>query len=224
MGLGRDRESARLAGAADDAAGGARERDDPLPLAAAGAGAELGREPRRQSQLQPEGEPDRVPVRPEAGDGILAGPAVEQRQVAAEQVVGGPVRLGRVEQPQDRVAAPRRGPDRDAVGAQARVAVDRRGAGHGAEVAAPLVQHQVEAEERLEAPAEPRLRPPRALRDRVHPPALGRVQVEDPVGLAVADAPQHDSFCLEASGHDYPRRRMTTGAAARTGFSCRRPA
>ena len=83
---------------ADDAAGGAREAGQVLGLPAARAGGQLGREAGRQRQLEAEGERRLQPRRPRPG-GI-----VEQRQVAAEQVVGGRVRLGRVEQPQHRVA------------------------------------------------------------------------------------------------------------------------
>ena len=131
---------------------------------------------------------------------------VEQRQVAAEQVVGGAVRLGRVEQPQHGVAGRarrRRSPGRRSAG---RVAVDGRGAGHRAEVAAALVQHQVEPEERLQPAAEARLRPPRALRDRVHPPALGACRGGG------SGRPRRSGCCaarplgLEASGHGIPRR------------------
>ena len=99
------------------------------------------------------------PRRPRPSPSPDAGTLVEHRQVAAEQVVGGPVRFDRVEQPEHGVAAPRRRVDRRAVGAEVGIAVDGRGAGHRAEVAAALVQHQVEAEERLEATAEARLRP-----------------------------------------------------------------
>src|SRR4029079_15755747 len=79
VGLRRDREAAALAGAADDAAGGARERDDPLALAAAGAGTGPRRTTRSQRQLQPEGEPDGVPARADSGAGAgLGGAAVEE--------------------------------------------------------------------------------------------------------------------------------------------------
>ena len=124
-------------------------------------------------------------------------------EVAAEQVVGGRVGLGRVEQAQHRVAGAGAGGERRAGGAQARVAVDGGGLGHGEQLAAPFVQQQVEPEERLQAAAEARLRPPRALRDRPHPPPLRRVEVEDAVGLAVADAAQDDRLRLQRlAGHD----------------------
>ena len=83
---------------------------------------------------------------------------VEQRQVAAEQVVGGRVGLGRVEQAQHRVAGAGAGVERRAGGAQARVAVDGGDVGHGEQLAAAFVQDQVEPEEGLQAAAEARLR------------------------------------------------------------------
>ena len=64
-----------------------------------------------------------------------------------------------------------------------------------------LVEHEVEPEERLEAPAEARLGAPHALRDRAHPPAIRGIEVQDPVGLAVADAAQHDRLRLQGAGH-----------------------
>ena len=51
-----ERERARLAAGADDAAGGAGEAGQVLGLAAARAGGELRREAGRQRQLEPEGE------------------------------------------------------------------------------------------------------------------------------------------------------------------------
>ena len=43
-------------------------------------------------------------------------------------------------------------------------------------------------------------RPPRALGDRGDPAAVGRVQVEDPVGLAIADRAQHDRLGFQGCG------------------------
>ena len=189
-------EGAGLAAGADDAAGGAGEPGQVLGLAAAGAGGQLGGEAGRQRQLQPEGE-----RRLEAGGPRLGG-VVEQRQVAAEQVVGGRVGLGRVEQAQHRVAGAGAGGQGRAGGAQPRVAVDGRDVGHREQVAAAFVQDQVEAEERLQAPAEARFRFPRALGDRAEPAPRLRVEVEDAVRLAVADAAQDDRLRLDRrSGH-----------------------
>ena len=76
--------------------------------------------------------------------------------------------------------------------AQARVAVDRLGARDREQLAAALVEHEVEAEERLEPAAEAAARAPHALGDRADPAAVRGVEVQDPVGLAVADRAQHD--------------------------------
>ena len=86
-----------------------------LRLAARGAGRQLGREPGRQQQLGPEGE------RLGAGGGLRL--RVEQAQLVAEQVVGGRVGLGRVEQPQHRLARLGGALERGAPLAQRRVGV-----------------------------------------------------------------------------------------------------
>ena len=66
---------------------------------------------------------------------------------------------------------------------------------------AALVEDEVEAEERLQPPAEPRLRSPRPLGDRADPPARRGVEVDDAIRLAVADAAEHDRLGLEIPGH-----------------------
>jgi hypothetical protein len=126
---------------------------------------------------------------------------VEQRQLVREQVVGGPVGLARVEQPQDGVAGLGGALERRPPLAQGRVRVHGVGARDRAEVAAALAQDQPHARERLEPPAEPRLHPPDALRDRAHAAAVLAVEVQDPICLAIADRPQNDCFRLEWGTH-----------------------
>ena len=72
--------------------------------------------------------------------------------------------------------------------AQPRMAGERLGARDRQQVAAALVEHEVEAEERLQPAAEARLGLAHALGDRAHPPAMRGIEVEDPVRLAVAHA------------------------------------
>ena len=91
-----ERERARLAGRADDAARGAGEADQVLALAAARAGGELRREAGRQQQLEPERE--RVAARRARRIGV------EQRELVGEQVVDAAVRVAVVEH----AARPRR--------------------------------------------------------------------------------------------------------------------
>ena len=70
------------------------------------------------------------------------------------------------------------------VGADPVVGVDERGTGDGLELAAPLVEHELDVGERLEARAEPRLGLADALGDRPDAsPVLG-VDVQDAVGFA----------------------------------------
>ena len=118
-----------------------------------------------------------------------------------EQVVDAAVGVVVVEQARHRVAGARGAVERGAVVAQPRVAGERLRARDREQVAAPLVEHEPQAEERLQPPAEARLRPPDALRDRRQPPALGREQVQDPVRLAVADRPQDDGLGLQTARH-----------------------
>ena len=97
-------ERARFARAAHDAAGGAREAGQVLALPARRAGGELGREARRQQQLEAEGE--------RVGAARPRGLGVEQRELVGEQVVDAGVRVAVVEQPADRVARARGGVER----------------------------------------------------------------------------------------------------------------
>ena len=53
----------------------------------------------------------------------------------------------------------------------------------------------------LEATAETRFHPPHALRHRAHAAAVGRVEVQHAISLAVSDRAQHDRLCLERAGH-----------------------
>ena len=142
-----ERERARLARAADDAAGGAGEADEVLALAARGTRGELRGEARRQQQLEPEREPVRA-----AGARRFA---VEQRQFVGQQVVHAGVRVAVVEDPRDGLAGARRAVQRAGVLAQTRIRGDGLGRCHGQEIAAALIQDEVEPEERLEPPAEP---------------------------------------------------------------------
>ena len=202
--LRREPEPTPFAGAAYDPAGGAGEADQLIGLAAARARAELGGEAGGQRQLQPEGQRRRQPRRAVGAAVALERlGAVEDREVAAEQVVGGRVRLLGVAEAQDGVARPRGGAERGAVGAQVRMRLDRVRAGHRRQVAAALVQDQVEAEERLQPPAEARARLANALGDRVDPSPRGAVQVQDPIGLAVADRAQDHRLGLELARHPH---------------------
>jgi hypothetical protein len=120
----------------------------------------------------------------------------------AQQVVGGYVRLGAVEEPQDRHARLRGACQRLAVLPQGGVRVHGLDRGDSVELAAPLVQDEADAEERLEPAPEARLRTPDTLGHRSDPPALARVEMQDAIGLSVADGAQDDGFGLERAGHD----------------------
>ena len=72
------------------------------------------------------------------------------------------------------------------------------------------MQHQLDVRERLEPRAEARLRLPDALRDRADPPAVARVEMQDPVGLGEAQRAEDDRLGLVRAAH----RRSLGGAAA----------
>jgi glutaredoxin 3 len=211
-------ERARLAGAADHAAGGAGEALEVLALAAARAGGELRREAGRQQQLEAKGE--------RVGAAGPVGLRVEQRELVGEQVVDALMRVAVVEQAGDRVAGAGSGVDRRAVLPELSVAGQRLGARDRQEVAPPLVEHELEAEERLQPAAEARLGAADALGDRAHPPAVRGIEVEDPVGLAVAHGAQDDALGLQRARQRVPpilievMRRMTVYTTEPCGY-CR---
>src|SRR4051812_10595258 len=175
MGLLAHRERTRLAAWADDSAGRRRERAEVLALAAGGAAGELGNEAGGQQQLQPEGE--RLGRRRQRGIGI------EQCELVAEQVVRRTIRLGCVEEPQDRIAGLGPALDRRAPLAQGRMRVDGVGGRDGAEVAPPLVEDELDAREGLQAATEAGLDLADALCNRADPaPVLG-IEMEDTIRL-----------------------------------------
>ena len=107
------------------------------------------------------------------------------------------MRIAGLEHPRDRIARPAGGVQRAGVVAQPCMGVDRVGARDGQQVAAAFVQLKINVRERLEAPAEPAARSPHALGDCPDASAHRRVDMQDPVGFAVAQRPQHHRFCAE---------------------------
>ena len=74
--------------------------------------------------------------------------------------------------------------------------VDERDARDGVQLAGTSVQEQLHVRERLESRAEAGLRLPHSLRHRSHAAAIERVQVQDAIGLPVAERPEHDGLGL----------------------------
>ena len=72
------------------------------------------------------------------------------------------------------------------------------------EITPAAVKDEVEPEERLEAATEPGPRFADALGNGTKSTVLARVKVEDAVGLAIPDRPEHHCFCLEGSRHVQP--------------------
>ena len=79
--------------------------------------------------------------------------------------------------------------------------VDERDAGDGVQLAGSTVQEELDVRERLEPRAEAGLRLAHALGHRSHAPAVERVQVQDAIGLAVAERPEHDGLSLVGPPH-----------------------
>ena len=77
------------------------------------------------------------------------------------------------------------------------------------------MQLDVQAKERLQAPAEAAARAPHALGDRPDPAAVARVEVQDPVGLAVAQRAQHDRLGLDLAVPWQLESRFAGGATLR---------
>ena len=131
----------------------------------------------------------------------MAAVLVQQRELVGEQAEDLRVRIGGLEQPRDRIAPPRRGIERDRVVAHGPVGGDRIHAGHGEQLAAPLMEHCPDVEERLQARTEPAARAAHALGNRAHASVARGVQVQDAVGLAVANRAQNDGLGLQRSCH-----------------------
>ena len=94
------------------------------------------------------------------------------------------------------------------------------GAGDRLQLAGALVQHQLDVRERLEPRAEARLRPPHALRDRADAAAVGRVDVQDAVGLAEPERAEHDRLRPVRARHPPSLRRGRDGARSRARRLC----
>ena len=154
---------------------------------------ELRREPGGEQQLEPEGE--LVGAR-------RARPGRRRAARARCRAGGRPRGAGR----RSRTGARRR--RRRGRGVERRAPSSRRRAwaatvsalGDREQVAAALVEHEAQAEERLQAPAEAAARAPHALGDRADAPAVRGVEMQDAVGLAVADRAQHDGLGLQRAG------------------------
>ena len=121
-------------------------------------------------------------------------------KAAAKQVVGRLIRLVHtIEEPQDATAGIGGRSDPGSAGPEPGIALDRFGRGDRVQVSATPVKHEREPEERFEPAPETGPGFPYAFRDCPQPAMFTRIQVKDPVGLAVPDGPQHHCLCLESS-------------------------
>ena len=208
--FGRERDPARVARGAGTTAGRREERDERLRRAALDARLEMGHVPGHPQQLQLEREHDGIER------GARAGPRrslVERVEEARQRREGLLVRLLLGEEPQHRLEPDH--PDLEPVGirADAVVRADERRAGDGVELAAALVEDELDVGERLQAGTEARLRLADALRDRADASPLVRVDVQDAVGLAEPEGAEHDRFGRGRAGHGSSVRVAMAGAA-----------
>ena len=212
-------KAARFAADADDAAGGAGEAAQVLGLAAVRAGGELGREAGRQRQLEPEGERRLQARRPLRRRGRRAAPG-SGRAGCRRAGWARPSRAGAA--PRRRRARPRSAPGRRRAGAGSRRAVETLVTVSSSP--RPSCRIRSRRKKGSRRPPKRDFGLPRPLGDRADPAPRLRVEVEDAVGLAVADAAQHHRLCLQRrSGHSriYGERRAgrrlpRLGGASRT--------
>ena len=139
---------------------------------------------------------------------------VERVEEAGQRREGLLVRLLLGEEPQHRLEPDHPDLQPVRIGADAVVRADERGAGDGVELAAALVQDELDVRERLQAGAEARLRLPNALRDGADAAPLVRVEVQDAVGLAEPERAEHDRFGRGRSSHGSSVGADVAGAAA----------
>src|SRR5262245_60829946 len=190
----RQRQRARAAALADRAAGRGRVADERPLGPALGTARQVRQVAGEPEQLQLEREHERVERRLRPAH--LR--AVENIQKPCQRLERARVSLLLREEPQHRLEPDE--PHGQPVGLLARptVRTDERRAGHGPQLAAPLVEHQLDVTQRLEPPAEPGLRAPDPLGDRADATELERVQVEDAIRLAEPERAQDDSLTLLA--------------------------
>ena len=111
------------------------------------------------------------------------------------------MRLLGLEDPCDGVARASRAIERSGSVAQPRVGVERFDAGDREQLAAPLVADEADTRKGLEAAAEAAPRSAYPLGDRADPPARRGIEMEDAIGLGVAQRTQHDRVRLERAAH-----------------------
>ena len=164
---------------------------------AAGEVRQVAREP-EELELEREERAGRAPAAPAAPTSTSS--SRSRKRVSAWKARGFSSPLE--EEPQHRLEPDV--PDREPVRVRpARVVrADEVRPGDRVQLAAALVQHELDVAERLEPGAEAGPRLARALRDRADAAAVEREEMEDAVGLAVADRAQDDRLRLpRAGGH-----------------------
>ena len=152
------------------------------------------------------GEPQELQLEPErqrvdGRTGRQRGQLVERVQEPCERRERPLVRLLLGVEPQHRLQPDQ--PDLQAIRVRARAVVraDEGGAGHRVELAAAVMEDELDVRERLEPPAEPRLGLPHPFRHRAYPAAVERVEMEDAIGLAELERTEDDGLGRIRTGH-----------------------
>ena len=194
-----ERDRAGGAAAADGAACAGRVADERgLRLAALRAARDVREVAREPQQLELEGERERLVRR--AGGGRLR--VVEQVEEARQRGERARVPLLLAEEAEHRLRADEARAEPVRVLARRVVRADQLDARDRLELAASLVEHELDVRQRLQARAEARRRLADPLGDGADPAALERVEVQDAVGLAEPERPEHDRLGLvRPAGH-----------------------
>jgi glutaredoxin 3 len=196
--LRREWDRPRRAGTADRASGARRVGGERAVRPALGAALqvwEIAGEP-EQLQLKREGE------QVEPGLGRAGRDLVSEVEKARERTEGALVRLLLREQLEHRLRAGERDTEPVGVIPGALVRADQVDPGDRLELAPPLVEEDLNVAEGLEPGAETRSRLPDSLRYGADTAAGERVDVEDAVGLAEAERPQHDGLGGRRPSHE----------------------
>src|SRR5690606_12293397 len=166
--LGRERERAARVRSADGPAGARREPDEVRLGSALDARTHVREVAGEPEELQLKGERERV-------DGVRRldpdRPAVEEVEEPRQRLERRRLRLGLGVEPQHRLGADEADPEAVRLLSHLAVRPEQLDARHGRELTRPAMEEELDVRERLEPPAEARLRLADALRDRAEPAA-----------------------------------------------------
>lgn len=202
--LRRERNRACLAARANGSACPWREADQGAVVPARRAAGQVREVPGEPEQLELKRENERIQTgrRGEVGRRSL----VEDVQEAGQGVEGTWILVVLQEEPQDCLEPDMADGEPEPVGAARVMRTHKVDTGDRVQLAAPLVEDDLDVRERFQAASEARHRLARALRDCPDPAPLEREEVENPIRFPVADRPQDNSLRLPGARHDSQSR------------------